>query len=343
MKKISIIILILFIFIIFGIIIYSIILKTISVKKFISITRDVSFTVPSSIKMDIYKSNTEINNKAIVLVHGGGGVKRSKSSPREVEVANDLAKKGFIVGVPDYKLGKNSYPDSLYNIINAVQYIRKEYNITHISIMGLSFGATLACLEGLLSWICLPEEYKLYKDDKGVEIPANVINVISFYGIMNPLSRTYIEEKKSATSGITHTPGSFRPGHLPEVLGISRCVSCKDKESSYGKVEGVCDEEDRKLHCVAKRWLDISPVYYLTMGVLPSDYILPNFIIVHGERDTIVNKEQADEMIMALKRKSVSHSFIRVKNGKHGFSFSKNNDETSLDEWLLDKILMVLK
>jgi hypothetical protein len=157
------------------------------------------------------------------------------------------------------------------------------------------------------------------------------------------LSRTYIEEKKSSSSGITHAPGSFRPGHLPEVLGVSRCVSCKDKDSS--KIPGVCDEPDRKLHCVAKSWTDISPVYYLTDGfsILPSDYVFPNFIIVHGDSDVIVNKEQADEMITALKQKAISHSFVNVENGKHGFSFSKNNDETVLEKGLVEKILNSLK
>lgn len=288
------------------------------------ILRDKGYTFPDTLKLDIYKPSEEKSkNKCIVICHGGGGVKRDKNSEREVEMAIRLVKNGYTVLIHDYQLGKNSFPNNVYQTINAVQYARQFYH-DDVMIMGLSFGATLAALEGLLYWICLPNEFNIY------EKKANVSKVFYFYGISSPLDRTYIEGDKS---------GEFRPGHMSTVVGTKKCVSCKDKDIPHEKDLNYCQEPDRKLHCVAKAWKDITLLTYLSDGfVFPPEYVKPIFVLVHGQEDGVVNKEQTDNLDKALNKKGFNVIIKRVKNGKHGFGFTHNKDGSLLDSDLFSII-----
>ncbi|HWE07413.1 MAG TPA: alpha/beta hydrolase, partial [Rhizomicrobium sp.] len=52
----------------------------------------------------------------------------------------------------------------------------------------------------------------------------------------------------------------------------------------------------------------------------------PPFLILHGEKDTLVPIHQAEEMADALKKAGVPVELIRVKNGNHGLHTDKPGD-----------------
>lgn len=273
--------------------------------------------------LDIYIPKNP-NGKGIVLVHGGGLVKGSKSSEREVSITLDFISKGYYVFSINYELGFNSYPESMKNLLDAINYIKLNYKDLKLSIIGLSAGSTLVLTTVLKN-----------------NLSNTFDNVISMYAITSPLDRTYINTTEK------HKSGEFRSGHMPEVLGTSRCISCKSKVPNT-KDTRYCQDTDthkQSFHCVANIWKDISPVENIT-----KDTKISNIILVHGEKDTIVNPEQPkifkDKIKEILPSSYNNVNIIMVPEGQHGFDFSKNRDSTPLytdSKYLFNKILDFMK
>ena len=250
--------------------------------------------------------------RALVLVHGGGMIKGGKGEAREVSIARDMARVGFDVYVPSYTLGENSWPQNLDDITLAVRYVKKsDYGApgaNQVVLMGLSAGGTLALLCGIAN-------------------PDVVSAVVSMYGITSPADRTYNEGHK------------FRPGHMHRVVGTSRCVSCRSKKVKHRR-DARC-AGNKNAHCLANVWLDVSPVEQLmrSRGKVNAS-LLPRFVLVHGDKDGIVNPEQANlfsEAHALVTRGGITASttpavrVIRVPNGQHGFDLWKNRDGTPLE------------
>jgi hypothetical protein len=124
--------------------------------------------------------------------------------------------------------------------------------------MGLSAGATLALLYGISNSL------------------ASVI--ISMYGITSPEDRTYVD-----------VPDKFRPGHIHQVVGSARCISCREKNIKNHRAPRC--SKTKNTHCLSDVWLDISPVAQLKQS---TTLRFPKFILIHGDKDTIVNPNQLD-------------------------------------------------
>ena len=248
--------------------------------------------------MDFYHKDSISTNTVVVLIHGGGMIKGGKNEPREVSIAHDMAEVGFDVYVPSYTIGANSWPQNLADITLAIEFISSGYK--KIIVMGLSAGATLALLYGI-----------------SVNTLASVI--ISMYGITSPEDRTYVD-----------LPDKFRPGHIHQVVGTARCVSCREKKIKNHR-SPICSKT-KNTHCLSNVWLDISPVEQLKLRQ-PINPHFPKFILVHGNKDAIVNPNQVDifhDTYLNLNIDPSQLSIIHVLNGQHGFDFKKNRDGTLL-------------
>ena len=249
--------------------------------------------------------------RALVLVHGGGMVKGGKGEAREVSIAREMAQVGFDVFVPSYTLGANSWPQNLSDVTLAVQFVKSmvvPYAYASVVLMGLSAGATLALL-------C------------GIARPELVSAVISMYGITSPADRTY-----------TDAPDTFRPGHIHTVVGTSRCVSCRSQDTKHHR-DARC-AGNRNANCLADVWLDVSPVEQLARQSRLA-WGLPRFVLVHGDKDGIVNPNQAG-LFAEAHAEAITHAgglepgrstvhVIRIPNGQHGFNLRKNRDGTLLE------------
>jgi len=232
-------------------------------------------------------------------------VKGGKGEAREVSIARDMARVGFDVYVPSYTLGTNSWPQNLDDVTMAVQFVTRA-NGPKVVLMGLSAGGTLALLCGIAN-------------------PGLVSVVVSMYGITSPADRTYSDN-----------PDKFRPGHIHQVVGTSRCVSCRSRDVKHRRDERC--SENRNASCLADVWLDVSPVEQLRRQGKMGASALPRFVLVHGDKDGIVNPNQASlfsdahaSVMGGSSASSPAVRVIRVPNGQHGFNLSKNRDGTPLE------------
>lgn len=137
--------------------------------------------------------------------------------------------------------------------------------------------------------------------------------------------------------------GASAGGHLVSLLGTSGGV--KDLEGNLGngdqssRVQAVCDFfGPTKLLTAKDEPMPVHKLYHLveqffggTAEEKPELYKLgspithvskddPPFLIVHGDKDPLIPLHQAEVFYDALRHAGVDVTFIRVKNGDHGFT-----------------------
>lgn len=285
----------------------------------IKIDKDIKYNNLTDFKGDLYYSTKNLNkNNCIIIIHGGGLIKGSKTNDREVEMAVDLAYNGYNVFIPDYTLGKNSFQQNMNDVLASINYMKNKFKCDKIDILGLSAGSTLVLLTAIYN-----------------NLTDNISNLILFYGISDPLTRFYTENTTKKEQG------EFRPGHLTEVLGTKMCVSCKS-DIPHFKDEELCQDKPNKkiaYHCVADIWKKYSP-----LRNIDNKTILPNIILIHGKQDKIVNYEQSEKLYSYLKSLNKNVKFISIDNGSHGFNFYSNKNNVLLNNKnLLNNILDIIK
>ena len=106
------------------------------------------------LKLDIYKTQKEGPNPAIILLHGGGLTKGDKASPGLLKsLAIDYAKMGYVVVVPNYRLSNTGSSIALRNAMNdaksAYEWVLAngvdyDINTNYVAIGGYSSGADIA-------------------------------------------------------------------------------------------------------------------------------------------------------------------------------------------------------
>lgn len=104
--------------------------------------------------LDIYMTDKEGLNPAIILLHGGGLTAGDKANPSLIKsLAQDYAKMGYVVVLPNYRLGTAPTEDALINAIEdaitAYEWVLTngaDYGIdtNYIAIGGYSAGANIA-------------------------------------------------------------------------------------------------------------------------------------------------------------------------------------------------------
>lgn len=121
------------------------------------VTKDVVFTPekwPAKLIADFYKPCATSSTPAILLVHGGGWSKKERRSDM-VEIAKDLARRGYFVMNTTYRLTPEwKFPAQKEDMDMAIRHLRenaKSYNIDpeRIGTFGYSAGGHLAALAGL--------------------------------------------------------------------------------------------------------------------------------------------------------------------------------------------------
>jgi len=125
-----------------------------------------------------------INNKCILLIHGGNFESGSKEDSNIVELANYLANKDYVCFIINYRLKKDNPPVPLYykvseigpsihastvDVKTALRYITancKNYGIdlNYINVLGESAGSVA------MFGASLSESYHFYKDKKSLPI-----------------------------------------------------------------------------------------------------------------------------------------------------------------------------
>ncbi len=146
-----------------------------TVEKYITVTDDKAYkemaweyTIESDIvygqaegmngleelKLDVYKTEKNGMNPAIILFHGGGLTSGDKASAGLLKsLATDYAKMGYVVVVPNYRLGTSAYSKLLKNAMDdaraAYEWVLTNgdsfgIDTNYVAIGGYSSGADIA-------------------------------------------------------------------------------------------------------------------------------------------------------------------------------------------------------
>ncbi len=200
---------------------------------------------------------------AIVAVHGGGWQGGSKSAYRFW--GPWLAQRGYVVFSIDYRLvkpGKKMFPESVYDVKAAVQFVRSraaelKVDPERIALMGDSAGAHLAALVALGG----DAFNKAYQDDPYAGASAKVKAVIPVYGVFD-MAQQWDHDLLN------------RPG-----------------DNIAEKYLGAPPSADRKLY------FDGSPLSYAVKASSNVSVLLAN-----GTEDDVVDRAQTDAFFLALKQ-----------------------------------------
>lgn len=135
----------------------------------------------SSQLMDIYIPEGYGNAPVIVLIHGGGFFRGSKSSRNLVAKAEYLQNAGYVVASIDYRLsGEANFPAPVHDCKAAVRFLRanaRAYYIDkrRIGAWGESAGANLAAMLGTSAGIDALEGEELGNSRQSSKIQAAVL------------------------------------------------------------------------------------------------------------------------------------------------------------------------
>jgi len=138
------------------------------------------------LRMDIFtpKKKTKSKFPFVLIIHGGGW--RSGDKLMEWPTAIHLAKIGYIAGTVEYRLsGEAKYPSAIYDLKEAIRWIRKnsrKYNIdpNRIAVSGVSAGGELAAFLGATG------NLKQFEgDSQNKDYPTDVQAIVNIDGIVD--------------------------------------------------------------------------------------------------------------------------------------------------------------
>ncbi|HEX8521607.1 MAG TPA: alpha/beta hydrolase [Tepidisphaeraceae bacterium] len=253
----------------------------------VRIVQDVTYLQPTRHeKLDLYLPATQTApSPAVAIIHGGGWIAGDKASSREFNIGTTLATHGYVAASINYKLGKQLFPQNLFDCKNAVRFLRagaKEYQIDpgKIAVIGGSAGGHLALMVAYTAGEpALEPSDGLYPN-----IASDVRCVIDMYGVTDLFTiRKNDEQGKPAG-----------PSKLP-----------------FNVVTGTATDS-RQL------WEQASPVFHITPKTPPT-------LILQGDADTTVNFEQSTELAEKLKAADVPHELIMLQHIGHTFDLEKWN------------------
>ncbi|MFG6686008.1 alpha/beta hydrolase [Mariniflexile sp. HNIBRBA6329] len=146
-----------------------------------------------TLKLDVYqpKNDSILGRPLFVIIHGGGFMKGERNESSLIYLAENVAKKGFVVASIDYRLVKNKFINCSYpandkikvfsngaeDLLNALQYLVKYKNAfliddSKIILFGVSAGGETA-LNIIYNRDFIIKNKDVYKDIK----PAAVISL----------------------------------------------------------------------------------------------------------------------------------------------------------------------
>ncbi len=211
--------------------------------------------------LDAFVNTDSLLKPAVIMVHGGGWKSGDKSHMKPM--AQCIASKGYACFALEYRLSDEAqYPDGIYDIKEAIQYIKsnaKGFRIdtTKVAILGTSSGAQMATLVGTTNNNSNFEENTGYNTSTSVQAIVNLDGVIAFVhpksteGKMAAwwLGGTSKEKPKvwKEASALTHvdenTPPTLFISSQYERFqaGREEMIEIMDKHNIYSQVENFPD------------------------------------------------------------------------------------------------------
>lgn len=255
----------------------------------IRVVRDVAFLEPSRTeKLDLYLPAPPAAgtlSPAVVWIHGGGWTGGEKGEARGTEVCTTLANAGYVAVSINYKLGDNSWPQSLLDCKNGVRFLRAhaaEYHLdpARIGVAGGSAGGHLSLMVGFTAG---KKEFEPDAPYPGVSSAVRCI--INMYGIADLVTRDQTDAKGEPTA--------------------TRKLMAKSL-----KAFNVATDYDEILRLA-------SPVLHAAKNS-------PPVLTFHGRADTTVDFPQSEKLVAVLNSVGAVHEEVFLDGVGHSFDWEKS-------------------
>ncbi|WP_292182304.1 alpha/beta hydrolase [Mesorhizobium sp.] len=241
---------------------------------------------------------------AIVAVHGGGWQVGDRSVYKYW--GPYLAERGYTVFAIEYRLGKNTYPGSVQDVLSAIQYIRGNADALkvdpeRIALIGDSSGGHLAALAALAG----QEDHfrSAYPSDVNGSVNTAVKAVVTVYGVFDMAAQWTHDQLARPLDQISQN-----------YLGVSPM-------------------ENRKIY------FESSPISYAEQSRRG-----PAFLVVYGTQDDVVDPAtQSVVFIQALKQARISTQPLIVEGAPHLWIWDPIDEPESFTHFLAPRLLWFLK
>jgi len=202
--------------------------------------------------LDLYRPEKQGKYPAILFIHGGGW--RSGNKRMDAPMAQQLASRGYVTAMVEYRLSPEAlYPAAVFDIKAAIRFLRAnatKWNINpeQIVVAGSSAGGQLAALVGLTGGL---EKFNDHLDKIGVSDKVQAI--IDIDGI---LDFTDPNESAKDTDPTKRSAGAYWFG------------------ATYAEAPG--------------KWIEASPLTYAGKKSPPMLFVNSSIPRFHAGRDSVV-------------------------------------------------------
>ncbi len=251
-----------------------------------TVERDVSYLPENRVeKLDLYlpEAKGDTRRPAVLVIHGGGWRVGDKADKRETQIAETLAKAGFVVASLNYMMHPDPidkkewssdkaivYPRNVWDCKAAIRWLRMNADKYHIrtDAIGAIGGSAGGHLAMLMAW---SGDEKELDPPEYPGISTKIQAVVNLYGI----------------------PDVRRP------LGTGK--------NACGKGwTGKSPDQDPALYSL------ISPMDHLKSDSVP-------ILTLHGTKDATVPYSYSVDLQTLLQAKGIHHEFITVNDAPHTF------------------------
>jgi acetyl esterase/lipase len=267
-----------------------------------------------ALTMMMLKPLGKSNGKAIISVLNGNWVSSQRFLDAFLIRSNLYLESGYtLFGVMVGSQPQYTIPDQISDLKRAVRFIRynaKEYGIDRekLGITGSSSGGHLSLM------IATADEIT---DTKSIDPVDKISSRVQAAAVFYPPT-DFINYGAVNTSGTINQAGLV-------FARVSAAFDFKVWNDTTGTFVSITDTEKRL--AIAK---DISPI-----NAVSSDD--PPVIIIHGDKDVLVPKQQSESIIARFKEAKVTCDFIIKEGGGHGWR-NREVEEQHFVDWF-DKYL----
>lgn len=293
MKKLLLVLFLLGSLLVFGATSESQILNVRLTKSQVSYIQNITYSQPLGkmnelikLEMDIIKPVTQNKLPAVLFVTGGGFVGSLKSNYLQQRL--EIAEAGYVVASIEYrKIPNGVFPEPLEDVKSAIRFLRAnadKFGIdkNKIAVMGSSAGGYLVAMAGTTNG------YKKFDKGDNLDQSSDIQAVIDIYGLSD--LATIGEDFSKEIQEIHKSPAA------PEALWLNGVI---------------LSNEINSVNNIPEKVKAANPMTYITKKT-------PPFLLLHGDKDTLVSPSQTEKLHKALVTKGIDSTRYIVKGAAHG-------------------------
>ena len=267
-----------------------------------------------ALTMTMVTPKPKSNGKAIISVLSGNWVSAERMREGFAERTGMYLERGYTVfGVMVSSQPRYAIPDEIMDLKRAVRFIR--YNATTYGIDADKIGITGSSSGGHLSLMIATADD--ITDSKSTDPVDKVSSRVQAAAVFYPPT-------DFINFGGVNTTGTINQAGLV-MARVASAFDFKVWNDTTGTYVSVTDTKKRL--AIAK---EISPI-----NSVSSDD--PPVIIIHGDKDVLVPKQQSESIIAKFKESKVSNELIIKEGGGHGWR-NREVEEKNFVDWF-DKYL----